>query len=338
MSSVSSSKSKKLLLLLILWLLPAQACASATNTPAPPSTSPEYKAIELVNLCDELNDGKLKECDLVVIVKSLTQTLNVNIVAQATAGILFKEYVQGELDTNRRKIVISLSLAPNEERRLILPYEVDETVLFSGEYVIKVDAVESKNSVLFSNRTKAFVRVQAGQKPELLPTQQEFDNHFSNSFHYIYSNIELSTNDKLSVLIQLQDIPEPTEGQVLVKVVSDEDNYNPTIEMQISGGILFEETSLIEVNNSQYVALNSPGIIQATGSRILVFPFHLDTQSVDGTYSIVIISKDETGIVREDISSLGIEKFSSTVKDELAWLTTITFNLLPTPTPLPTSP
>lgn len=128
----SYKKVETLLLLFSLWLLPTIACGIGTNAP----TTPETQAIELVNQCDELANGRSRECNLSVVVKSIDQTFNIDLIAQTTDGIFFKEYPHGELSADRRTMVINLSLKPNEERQLILPYKVDENTQLSGEYVV----------------------------------------------------------------------------------------------------------------------------------------------------------------------------------------------------------
>ncbi len=314
----------------VLWMS-ILACSSGSV----PQPTPEPSPIELVTLCDQPENAKLYECDLVIIIRSLDKNLNIRVVAQSDGGILFKEQAQTSLSSDRKKATVVMSLLPNEERRIVLPYEVAPRTLLSGEYIVHVEATEDGSSVvIFDDYAKVFIRTQVGQSPELLPTQETFDEIVTNNFKYVYSYDAVSVNDSLSIFVELADVPDPTTGQLFIKINSKENNYNPTVVVEIESCVKFETAPTVSLDTTQLIATGKPGVINLGGSRILRIPFHLDQNSLDGVCSVLIISKTNSNDLRTDMASIQLVKSSSTTKNQ-AWLSTNEVNLLPTPTPVP---
>lgn len=310
-------------MLLALW----QVISCAPSPPSPTPTPTPIPPLTVKIVCLEIRSEPLTECDLAVEINNILDSdLQVDVIAQADKGILFKPSQDLSISSDRQQSSTYDVLGLGESRKLSFPYQIDKNIEFSGEYLIKVKVFKSDNSTLakplFETWKKVFITVTP--EPHLLASEDEFNALFSEGY-------SMNNFKELTYWLKLEPGDHPTAGQLFVRMTNYKDNYAPDVTVKVNpGSILFISDE--EHQTQQLTATQSPGLISEAGSRILEFPFQLDPHRKEGSYLITVVVRDEAAEL--------IDKVPYRLKVSLTGLsiekTTITVNI-PSPTPEPTA-
>lgn len=276
--------------------------------------SPTPPILEVTQRFNEIEGSPLTEGLLIVILNAYENGANLNISIESENGIIFRQ--------NATKNV-STEMFPYDSRELLFPYDVNQNIPLSGEYITNV--VVSNQDTEIRDHVKTFVLVQ-GDDVILLPSQSDFDQLLEGGHRL--------PNSGFTVKINLSGQEQPTEGELIVKIPSGVEAYNPEVKVTTLGGVVFEDAPLVDVSVSRHSATGSPGPINAPGSRLIKFPFSLDEYSDDGRYSLKFRVSVPDDTVITDNSPIAIKVSSSTVKDNTSWLSVEEIPLPPsTPEP-----
>lgn len=297
------------------------------QSPPPETPTPEVVSLNTKLLLDNIEGSLLNDCTLAVIVNVFGENFRLNVTVQAEAGILFKNSPSIIPSADRRRALIeNLDMRASESRQLLFPCEVDTNTTMPGEYVIETAVYTPQYGgsivTLAEESIKAFISVQDEDGPQFLSSQEAFDELFQGSY--------IIRNTNLSALIKLDEIEQPSKGIIMVKVPSNKNGYTPQVIISVLGGALFKDTPFVNVDPSKRYATGTPGQIAELGSRILTFPFELDSSSFDGIYTIELLLRSEEYEVKE-LLPVAIKVSSSTAKSSRSWLSSQEISL-PDPT------
>lgn len=229
-------------------------------------------------------------------------------------GLLFQDAEGINLSSDHRASITEVVLRADETRVLRFPYHIDPSTIMSGEYIVtaQVQKGGGGDRVLAEGKARAFVRA-IGGGVEFLPSQGDFDALLAGT-----TDLK-ETQYRAGVILSGGDRPQ--DGILVVQVTSKDDGYTPTLDISVGvdGGIKFQGKDYISISDDGFSAQSFLRPIDEPGSRILLIPFRLNPDSLDGIYTLELSSlwneKSKT-----DRLPIGIQVNSSALGGGDRWL------------------
>lgn len=218
-------------------------------------------------------------CYLVVTVGAFEHALKATITAEVAGGVQFDPaygqfFVSGD---GRSGASAPIEIPLLETRQVVIPLIADPANTISGGYIVLVRATGSGlNEQRFQTYAIAYVKTEA-DSAHILSSAQALDAEFG-AF--------VPGSGDLSYLVAVDPL-DPTRGNLLVKIPSRIDSYQPELVVTVRDGIAFEQTTTsLAIEGRE--ARQKLGVISAGGYRIAAFPFTLVPGSLGGQRVITV--------------------------------------------------
>jgi hypothetical protein len=248
----------------------------------PPTATPQPSHLVVTTECDSME----ATCYATVHVSAAEVPGRYRVELRVLDGIVFEPGAYNSVTPDGRVAIIENEqpLAAHEQVKIQVPYMLDYSTQLSGEYVLEAVGVVSNGAgaevARYTATTKLFVKVQPATAITLLGNQTQFDQEFGR-------NAQVGTLGIVYAIL-LEPGAEPTSGKILVRVLSPQPDYRPTVALEARRGINFVTAPGIDLLGMQRVRVpqSTLGVIADGGSRVVEIPFVIDPAVSDGRYAL----------------------------------------------------
>lgn len=273
----------------------ALSSCALPSTQSPTYQSASTRLLSVEQLCSNLGESTGSNCMLAVtITNSSSSILTADISIITEPGVKLTSPSQMELeDDSQTAQVNGLILRPKESRKFQLPFEIDSETAFSGAYLISVEvrqhSTQNLGRALATHQEIVYIQVQNLGISQVV-SKQEFLELYEGfvPLRVNYSATgSTTTNHTALVRVVLPNDSQPTTGRLEMYFPIAGGPVTSTITISVTGGIRFAPAKGVEVNETSRKATIVLAGLKSPSSRILIYPFVVGKDDLDGTYALL---------------------------------------------------